>query len=39
MGELEMKPVLGHIAFEEGDDQKIEEGEADDGKGGEPPHK
>ena len=32
-GELEMKPVLGHLEFvEEGDGSKVEEGEAGDGK-------
>ena len=40
MGKLEMKPVLGHIEFEEGDDSsKAEEKETEDGKEGEIPHK
>ena len=40
MGDLEMKPVLGHIEFEEGgDSSKVEEEEPDDGKEGKTPHK
>ena len=40
MGELEMKPVLGHIEFEEGGDSLKAEGEEpDNGKEGKIPCK